>query len=232
MSDKRIVLAAPQPRFDSLERILFEKHQINVTRVRTQNDLNLDLLAASKPRYVIFPHWSWKIPEKIYEAYECVIFHMTNLPFGRGGSPLQNLIVRGYKDTQLTALRCVKELDAGPIYLQRLLSLNGSAEDIFGRAILLMEEMIASLLSQEPEPQSQVGPVVKFERRTPDQSNLSNAASIREIYDMIRMLDAEGYPHAFIEINNMRMEFSQACNTEDCVQATVRIKMKDQVEQK
>ncbi len=26
--------------------------------------------------------------------FECVCFHMTDVPYGRGGSPLQNLIIR------------------------------------------------------------------------------------------------------------------------------------------
>ena len=32
--------------------------------------------------------------QEIHENYKCIIFHMTDLPFGRGGSPLQNLISR------------------------------------------------------------------------------------------------------------------------------------------
>ena len=44
---------------------------------------------------------------------------MTDLPYGRGGSPLQNLIINGHKETMMSALRCVQELDAGPIYLKK-----------------------------------------------------------------------------------------------------------------
>ena len=47
---------------------------------------------------------------------------MTDLPYGRGGSPLQNLIVRGHKHTMISAIKCVKELDAGPIYLKKPLT--------------------------------------------------------------------------------------------------------------
>lgn len=32
-------------------------------------------------------------------------FHMTNFPYGRGGSPLQNLMKRGHHTTTITALR-------------------------------------------------------------------------------------------------------------------------------
>ncbi len=34
------------------------------------------------------------MPREIFENWACVVFHMTDLPYGRGGSPLQNLIVR------------------------------------------------------------------------------------------------------------------------------------------
>ena len=44
---------------------------------------------------------------------------MTDLPFGRGGSPLQNLIVRGYKSTKLTAIKVQSGIDTGDIYLKK-----------------------------------------------------------------------------------------------------------------
>ena len=78
-----------------------------------------DLIRSLDPRYVFFPHWSWKVPPEILAATECVCFHMTDVPFGRGGSPLQNLIVQGYTETKLSALHMVSELDAGPVYMKR-----------------------------------------------------------------------------------------------------------------
>ena len=53
---------------------------------------------------------------------------MTDLPFGRGGSPLQNLIERGIKQTKISAIKCVKELDGGDIYLKRDLETFDKAE--------------------------------------------------------------------------------------------------------
>ena len=58
---------------------------------------------------------------------------MTDLPYGRGGSPLQNLIIRGHRDTQLTALKCEENVDEGPVYAKTPLSLSGSAEEILAR---------------------------------------------------------------------------------------------------
>jgi methionyl-tRNA formyltransferase len=224
---KRVVLAAPHARYDALEEALRSRHELDVLRIRDAEQLTSDRIAAFAPRYVFFPHWSWKIPAAIYQTYECVIFHMTDVPFGRGGSPLQNLIALGHSETKLSALRCVAELDAGPVYAKRPLSLLGTAEEIFARAAELMEEVIAHIVADEPVPQPQAGEPVLFKRRTPEQGDLLSAASLGELHDMIRMLDAEGYPHAFLEVGGLRLEFTRASRSHDHVRADVRISLKD-----
>ncbi|MDO8881039.1 MAG: methionyl-tRNA formyltransferase [Coriobacteriia bacterium] len=178
--------------------------------VRQPNELSLAAVAEVEPRYVFFPHWSWKIPAEIYEEHECVIFHMTDVPFGRGGSPLQNLILRGHTTSKVSALRCVEEMDAGPVYLKRDFSLEGSAREIFARLEGIIEGMIVELIQNQPTPVPQAGEPVYFARRTPEQSDIAELGSAREIYDHIRMLDAEGYPHAFIETPAMHLEFTDA----------------------
>ena len=94
----------------------------------SKESLTLEFLESIRPRYVFFLHWSWIVPEKIVQEFECVNFHMTDLPYGRGGSPLQNLILRGHTETKLTAHRMVKELDAGPVYGKEPMELSGSAD--------------------------------------------------------------------------------------------------------
>ena len=88
----RIVIASPHLRHDSLEESLSNKLEMEVLRVRDQESLEFLKLSKFSPHYIFFPHWSWLIPEEIYQNFECVIFHMTNLPYGRGGSPLHYLI--------------------------------------------------------------------------------------------------------------------------------------------
>ena len=114
--------------------------------IKRKEDLSAEFLERIKPRYVFLPHWSFLLPENVFEKYECIIFHMTDVPFGRGGSPLQNLISRGIYETKISALRCVKELDAGPVYLKRPLSLYGSAEEIYLRASEIIEDMIYQII--------------------------------------------------------------------------------------
>ncbi len=183
------------------------------------------------PRYVFFLHWSWKVPPEILDDFECVCFHMTDVPYGRGGSPLQNLIVRGHKDTRLAALRMTAEFDAGPVYFKQPLSLAGNAEEILIRACYASASMIQRLIREEPMPSAQEGDAVVFKRRRPEESELRNPASLSELYDSIRMLDAEGYPHAFLNYGGFRFEFSRAALYDGRVVADVKITQATAVEE-
>ena len=187
--------------------------------------LTAEAVAAIDPQWIFVPHWSQLIPESIWGQWPTVIFHMTDLPYGRGGSPLQNLIHRGHTSTMLSALRCGAGLDAGDVYLKQPLSLHGTAEEIFLRADSLIEQMIERIVREEPIPQPQQGEPVRFSRRTPDQSDLAGChqGDLSAWYDQIRMLDAEGYPHAFLEALGMRLEFRRVSRRTDGLYADVRI---------
>ena len=52
-----------------------------------------EAVGAIDPEWIFVPHWSHWIPESIWGSWPTVIFHMTDLPYGRGG-------------TMRTALRC------------------------------------------------------------------------------------------------------------------------------
>jgi methionyl-tRNA formyltransferase len=220
---RTIIVATPHDRNDYLVKLLLETNNLNVVRIRNQNDLTVEFLDRVSPEYVFFPHWSWLIPNSIYTKFECVVFHMTDLPFGRGGSPLQNLISRGIYETQVSALKCVKEVDAGPIYLKRPLSLHGTAEEILLRVSSVIGEMILYMLANRLYPAEQVGDPIKFERLKPSQGNLLDVGSLSQAFDRIRMLDADGYPSAFIDAGNFRFEFTRASLKSDLIIADVKI---------
>lgn len=191
--------------------------------VSTQEELKLSLEHAS-PRYIFFLHWNWLVPQEIWQQYECVCFHMTDVPYGRGGSPLQNLILDGQTETKVTALRMVEEMDAGPVYAKRTMALDGRAEEIYLRAGELCWEMIRWIIANEPVPVPQEGEVMHFHRRKPEQSILPAEGELSKIYDFIRMLDAPTYPLAFIKHGEFRFEFFHATLGEDEIQAQVVIR--------
>ena len=178
--------------------------------ISNKDELSLEKIEKINPKYIFFPHWSWIIPENIYKNYECILFHMTDLPYGRGGSPLQNLIINKVYNTKISALKVTKGLDEGDIYLKEDFDISkGSANEIYINASkLIFKKLIPNILRQNPTPVSQEGDVVNFKRRTPEQSNIKmlNDVSIANLYDFIRMLDAPSYPKAYLELDNLKME--------------------------
>ncbi|HVL68435.1 MAG TPA: hypothetical protein VM364_14325 [Vicinamibacterales bacterium] len=194
------------------------------TFIGEAGELTADKLAELQPRYVFFLHWSTRVPEAIVAEYECVCFHMTDVPFGRGGSPLQNLILAGHTSTQLTALRMVEAFDAGPVYYKVPLPLDGSAQEIYGRAMRVAATLIERFVAEQPTPVPQQGEATVFRRRKPADSELPERASAAQLYDFIRMLDAEGYPHAFVRHGALRLEFRDAVLRDGFVEARAIIR--------
>jgi methionyl-tRNA formyltransferase len=207
---------------------IFQTLQITVPgqwlRIRDKEELTNEKLHEIQPDWVFIPHWSHIIPASVYENYRCVVFHMTDLPFGRGGSPLQNLIVRGLEETKISAIQVAKGLDTGDVYLKKQLDLSGTAEEIFIRSAIVVEEMIVEIIKNQLEAVPQTGDVVVFQRRKQSDGDLSALTSPAQVYDYIRMLDCEGYPPAFIETDNFRYEFSGAViDNDESIKANVRI---------
>lgn len=198
--------------------------------ITDKEQLNSEYLEISKPEYIFFPHWSWIIPKDIYTKYDCVVFHMTDLPFGRGGSPLQNLIERGIYDTKISAIKVCEGLDTGPVYFKEPVNISkGNADEILSNiSDIVFQRMIPRFLHTGLTPVEQSGSVVTFRRRTPEQSELQLDATLREVYDHIRMLDGEGYPPAFIRYGNKKIYFSNAGFNDGELTAKVKIEVDQQ----
>ena len=195
------------------------------TLITGPEELTKEIVEKISPDYIFFPHWSWIVPQEIYDNYDCVCFHMTDVPFGRGGSPLQNLISRGFKNTKLTALKMVGELDAGPVYTKVELSLLGRAQDIFEDAAQKIFNIIKYITEVKPTPIGQKGDVTTFARRSPKESEIPKGLkSLEAVYDHIRMLDADTYPKAFIKHGSFTVEFVDATIHEKSLEARVIIK--------
>lgn len=189
------------------------KNQFHFHLISQNDELNLENIKRLNPKYIFFPHWSWMIPKEIYSNYDCVVFHMTDLPYGRGGSPFQNLILNEIYETKISALKVDGGLDTGDIYLKENFNISiGSAEENFIKlSNVIFEKMIPSFFKNILIPQKQVGIATEFKRRKPQESNLLNSQmkSLNKVYDFIRMLDAEGYPKAYIQLEGLKIELSE-----------------------
>lgn len=119
-------------------------------------------------RYIFFLNWSEKVSWAV-DSFECVNFHCTRLPDGRGGHPIENLILRGDTETVITAHRMTHELDAGPVYaVSEPISLAGTKEQIQQRFVEPVADLIRYIVKEEPTPTPQVGEPTYFKRLSPE----------------------------------------------------------------
>jgi methionyl-tRNA formyltransferase len=192
------------------------------------NKRELNALVREKPvDIILFIHWNWFVPLAITSKIECLCLHMTDLPFGRGGSPLQNLILLGRKKTKLTIFRMVDELDAGPIYTQREFGLQGSAHEIYQRMTEMSKVMFEEVIEMNTAPSPQEGEPFYFQRRKPADSVIPLNLNIDSVYDFIRMLDAPTYPQAFIIYGNFKISFHSASRKGNQLFASVSFEVLD-----
>lgn len=203
-----------------------EHKEYNIKLVTKKDELTTELLSDFNPEWILLTHWSWILPKEIYNNYKCVVFHVSDVPKARGGSPVQNQIVDGLRETKISAIHVDAGLDTGDVYCKERLSLEGSAEEIFIRSSkIVFEKMIPYIIENDPKPVKQEEGGFVYKRRKPEESRIPVSGDLCKVFDYIRMLDAEGYPKAYIEWGNYRMEFSRAKLEVDDVVADVKISL-------
>lgn len=121
-------------------------------------------------RYAFFLNWSQRVGKEWTDNYECVNFHCTALPYGRGGHPIENLILNGHTSTVITAHRMTEEIDAGPIYATcGPVSLDGTKDEILARFVNPVADLIEWIAEAKPTPIPQTGEPTYFKRLNPDE---------------------------------------------------------------
>ena len=193
-----------------------------------KSQLNFKSLKRYNPKFIFFPNLNINIDKKIIDNFNCICFHETDLPFGRGGSPIQNLILLKKNITKLTALKIENgiKVDEGKVYIKRKVKLNGTGLDIYKRCAQEILKMINVIISKKITPKKQVGKITSFKKRKPKDSKIPDKIyNLSEIYDIIRMLDIPGYPKAFIKKKNFEVSFDNTNIKKDIVTAKATFKL-------
>jgi len=195
-------------------------------RVKFKSKLKNSDLLKIKPQIIFFIHWSKKIPRKIFKKYLCIQFHSSNLPYFKGGSPIQNQIINGLNKTKISAFKIEEHFDSGQICMKKTLSLKGNANEIFKRMENISISMINSLINQKKIKfikQKNKGSF--YSRRKPNQSNLINIKkpNFKKIYDFIRMLDADNYPNAYLKFKEFKLLLNKAKKYKNSIDGRFKI---------
>ena len=157
--------------------------------------------------FVLFLGWSWIIPKEITNDILCLGIHPSDLPYFRGGSPIQHQITQGVINSKVTLMTLSShKLDGGDIWLKENLDLTGnSITEIFNHitesSIALLNIFFSQYPNIKPTPQN-INIGTYYKRRMPHESRLSiedfSKLTLEEIYNHIRCL-TDPYPNAYIE---------------------------------
>lgn len=157
--------------------------------------------------FILFIGWSWIIEKDITRDFLCLGIHPSDLPYFRGGSPLQHQIIQGLTNTKVTLMTLSDDkIDAGDIWLKEDLDLSGdSMSEVFKNLVTSSVNLLNSFLDIYPEikPQNQNVEIGSyFKRRKPEDSKLNKEdfsdKSLLELYNFIRSL-TDPYPNAYLE---------------------------------
>ena len=199
-----LIITKKKWHFDNFKKLKSNKFRL----VTNKKKLTYNYISKIKPKLIFFPHWSNKVSSKIITNFKCICFHETALPYGRGGSPIQNLIIRGKKNTSISAFIMNNKLDSGDLISikKRKLLLNGSAQQIYERSSKIIFDMIKEIIKMKKITSfKQSGRITKFKRLSNNSEIISNGDKLQKIYDHIRMLDAKTYKNAFIKKDNLKI---------------------------
>ena len=204
---KKIIVASSEKWF-SLSPKVYKLADLVIAEVSNQVSL-IELAASMEPDYVFVPHWNHLLPDEFIEKFSTIIFHTSPLPIGRGGSPIQNLIRKGYRSSPVNALLATKDLDAGPIVAREEVSLEGSLDEILSRINISCNKMMVDIIANGFKLEEQVGEASYFKRLKPEDSRLNFLEdSLDTMYDKMRSVDALTYPRAFVEIGSYHLIFT------------------------
>ena len=192
----------------SLEEEIHLSH--NVKEIFKKENLTKEFVEDFQPDLIFFVHWNWIVDKDIHGNFECVVFHTAPLPHGRGGSPIQNLILDGHNSAPVCALKMVSELDAGPVYCAEEVTLSGDLSAILSKISAAINKLILDIIVNKPKPKAQEGLPHVYKSLVEADNEIPMDLSLDEIYDRVRMLDHEDYPNAFIHYGKTKLEFSNA----------------------
>ncbi len=155
---------------------------------------------------IIFIGWSWIIPKDITDEYLCIGIHPSDLPNFRGGSPIQNQVIRGITKSKVSLFTLASKIDSGEIWLKKNLNLEGNnMNEIFSKIIHSSTNLLNDFIDKYPniKPHSQnLSEGSYYKRRKPEESCLKKndleKMSVKTIYNFIRCL-TDPYPNAYFE---------------------------------
>jgi methionyl-tRNA formyltransferase len=134
-----------------------------------------------------------------------LVVHESDLPKGKGWSPVSWQILEGRKKIPITLFEAARSVDSGVIYLKEYIYLDGTEllSKIKQMQGIATQNIILKFLEQMPVGLEQEGDSTFYPRRTDKDSELDISKSLDDQFNLLRICDNERYP-AFFRKNGIQ----------------------------
>lgn len=128
----------------------------------------------------------------------CLVLHGSDLPEGRGWSPVVWQVLEGRSEFTVSLLVAEDEVDSGDVWARHRFAVPPDAvareinARVFDAELALMTWALENCDRSRPEPQD--GVPTYYPRRTPADSTLDAERSLSDQFDLLRVSDPDRYP--------------------------------------
>ncbi len=197
-------------------KILAEKYNIPVAQPEKIGDWKTQI-ENLKPDLAIVASFGQMIPSDVLgiPRYGFVNVHPSLLPQYRGPSPIQYAILNGDEKTGVSIMRPTEKMDAGPVFIQRELTVNPNEEfsslhdrlAVMGADLLI--EMLPKLFAGQINAQSQDDSKATYSKIIKKEDGLIDWQEPAEKIER-RIRAFNPWPNAYTLFNNKRLEILKA----------------------
>ena len=137
-----------------------------------------------------------------------IVIHASALPKGKGWAPMFWQILEGNNDIPFSMFEADSGIDSGKIYMQRVLKLTGYElnNELRDKQANFTINMCLEFIKNYhiyQNPKAQYGVESVYSKRNIEDSKLDINKTIKEQFNLLRIVDNENYP-AFFELDGYR----------------------------
>ncbi len=150
------------------------------------------------------------VPKEVLARFaHNLVVHESDLPCGKGWSPLTWQVLAGADRIPITLFEAAEAVDAGPIYLQDVIALDGSelVDELRGKQAKATLDLCRRMVDSYPvvleRARAQSGDGSWYPRRRPADSAFDPTGPVAEQFDLLRVADPDRYP-AFFDLRGSR----------------------------
>lgn len=134
-----------------------------------------------------------------------LVVHASDLPAGRGWSPMTWQVLEGKDNIKVTLFEANSDVDSGDIYLQETLNFTGSEliDELRKKLVNATFSLCLNFIKEYPKillySKQQLGKATYYRRRKELDSELNPELSILSQFNLLRVVDNDRYPAYFFK---------------------------------